>query len=267
MGYIALEVRHHWRTQQVEVRCPLPLRPALFDASGQRRAVGALRAAQHSELVDLPSFLGATEQVPLRLLARRVPPTLAEQRRRHWRAEAKRNRRGSSAARLAVADWDVYITTVDAARLTVQEGGTLVRARWQIELLFKRWKQHGQLDEWRSAQPWRILCGVSAKLLALLVQHWCLLLQVWADPLRSLVKVAAVVRQHAICLAAARTNLARLTAALTALAAVLATVGRLNTSRQHRSTAHRLLDCPPPAERADQARFLLAPDQEVAMAA
>jgi hypothetical protein len=211
----------------------------------------------------VPIFLGTTERVPVRLLARRVPPALAEQRRRRWRAEAKRNHRGISAARLALADWDAYITTVGPTRLTAQEGVTLVRARWQIELLFKLWKQHGRVDEWRSTQPWRILCEVYAKLLAVLLQHWCLLLQTWADPLRSLVKAAAAVRQHATCLAAARADVARLTAALLALAGALATAGRLNTSRQHRSTAHRLLDCAAPAGLADQALLLLeaAPPQ------
>jgi hypothetical protein len=64
----------------------------------------------------------------------------------------------------------------------VPEALVLVRARWRMELLFTHWKQHGLLDEWRSAKPWRILCEVYAKLLALAIQPWLLLLSCGAIP-------------------------------------------------------------------------------------
>jgi hypothetical protein len=71
-----------------------------------------------------------------------------------------------------------------------------MRARWQIELLFKLWKQHGCIDEWNGSKPWRVLCEVSAKLLAMIVQHWVLLLSCWDDPHQSLPMVAQVLRQQ-----------------------------------------------------------------------
>jgi IS4 transposase len=50
------------------------------------------------------------------------------------------------------------VTNVPAARLRVAEALVLARARWQIELLFKLWKQHGRIDEAHSAHPWAVLC-------------------------------------------------------------------------------------------------------------
>ena len=69
-------------------------------------------------------------------------------------------------------------------------------ARWQIELLFKLWKQHALVDEWTGTKPWRILCEVYAKLLAMVVQHWVLLLACWDDPHRSLSGAAEVLREQ-----------------------------------------------------------------------
>ena len=63
------------------------------------------------------------------------------------------------------------MTNAGADLLSLPEALVLARARWQIELLFKLWKQYGQIDASRSAKPWRVLCEVWAKLLAVLIQH------------------------------------------------------------------------------------------------
>jgi hypothetical protein len=83
---------------------------------------------------------------------------------------------------------------VPAERLTLQEALVLAHARWQIELLFKLWKSQGGIDESRSTHPWRILCELCTKLLAMVIQHWVLLTSCWRSPDRSLVKAAQTVR-------------------------------------------------------------------------
>ena len=45
-----------------------------------------------------------------------------------------------------------------------------------MEMRYKLWKQYGQIDEWRTANPWRILCELSAKLIGVLLQHWLIVL-------------------------------------------------------------------------------------------
>jgi IS4 transposase len=250
LGYVCLQRLLEFRAEGVDVLCRLPARPALLDAAGRRWAVGAFLAAQRADTVDAPVLLGAAERVPVRLVARRVAPEVAARRRRRLRREARREGRGVSKARLALAGWDAYITTVGPDRLTPEEALTLARARWQVELLFKLWKQHGRVDEWRSAKPWRILTEVYAKLLALLLQHWCFLLVAWADPRRSLVKAAQVVRDHARPLALARGRPGRLRAALAALRDGLARAGRVDKRRARPATADRLLALGPAREDA-----------------
>ena len=243
LGYVSLRRLTALAAQGVFVLCRLPAHVAVFDQAGRPWAAARLLAAagRGGETVEVAVTLGVGERVPCRLVARRVPPDVAARRRRQWRKEAKREGRQVSRARLALAAWDAYITTAPPTLLTAAEALVLVRARWQIELLFKLWKQHGHLDAWRSGKPWRILCEVYAKLLAMLVQHWCLLLRCWADPARSLVKAAAIVRAHVVVLAGARGDGAGLTWALGLLYDALAAAGRVTTRKTRPATAHQLL--------------------------
>ena len=50
-----------------------------------------------------------------------------------------------------------------------------------MEMLYKLWKQYGRVDEWQTANPWRILCELYAKLIGLLLQHWLIILFAQAE--------------------------------------------------------------------------------------
>jgi len=69
-----------------------------------------------------------------------------------------------------------------------------------MEMLYKLWKQYGRIDEWQTANRWRILCELYAKLIGLLLHHWFIILFAWQDEQRSLVKLAQVVRDSACSL-------------------------------------------------------------------
>ena len=214
---------------------------AVFDAAGPRWEVAGLLRAQGGATADLPIALGAGERLRCRLLAARVPPEVAAERRRKLKAAAKREGTTPSRERLALCDWTVLVTNAPPALLSVEEALVLGRARWQIELLFKLWKQHGRLDTSRSAKPWRVLGEVYAKLIALVVQHWLLLLGCWGYPDRSLPKAARTVRTHATALAGAFGRPVTLRAALAALARCLATAGRVGKRRAAPATFQLLL--------------------------
>jgi hypothetical protein len=223
---------------------------AVFDAAGQRREPGALLAAQGAAEVDLPVTLGVGHRLPARLLAWRAPPAVAAARRRRLRAEAKRRGQAVSKARLALEDWLILVTNAPAERLSAAAARALARARWQVELLFKLWKSGGRVDESRSAAPWRVLCELYAKLIAMVVQHWALLVGCWAYPDRSLAKAAQAVRQHALPLALAMRGQRRLRAALAALRACLAAGCRINPRRTKPNAYQLLLAFPELADAA-----------------
>jgi hypothetical protein len=160
-------------------------------------AVAVLRwlARQAERLVDRPIRLGLGQQLPCRLIAWRVPPQLASRRRQRLRAEHRRKwGRAPTAERLAWCGWTILVTSVPGERLTAAEAVVLYRARWQVELLFKRWKSQGRVAALDGATEARQMVRVWARLLAAVVQHWLVVAAAWGDPTRSWAKAAEAAR-------------------------------------------------------------------------
>ncbi len=149
------------------------------------------------ERLELVVEVGANKLVGgVRLLAERVPQEVAALRQERIRAYAQDHGKPINPLVWELAHWTLVLTNVPVRMLSFEQVLALLRARWQVELLFKLWKESGLLDEWQASDPWRILCEVYAKLLAMVVQHWFLLLSCWDDPHRSLSSVAEVLREQ-----------------------------------------------------------------------
>jgi hypothetical protein len=215
----------------------------VYDSDGQRwdEVTDLLERAADGNVVDIPVEIGARERLPGRLVAVRAPQEVVDQRRRRLRKQARQKGKTVGKRRLAWCAWTVFITNVPADRLTVADVLTLARARWQIELLIKLWKSHGTIDESRSQKPYRVLCDVYAKLLAMIVQHWLFLVNLWAYPDRSLVKAAKTIRRRAMELASSFRKRNRLVEAITSIGYSIAGC-RMNRRKQYPNTYQLLLD-------------------------
>ena len=214
---------------------------AVQTADGQWWQLLELLNAPPDPTLDLAVRLGREDQVEARLLAVRAPQEVVDQRRRRLRQEAKSKGEMVSALRLALAAWSVFVTTIPPELLTVAEALILSRARWQIELLIKLWKSHGQIDLVREVQPWRVLCELYGRLLGQIVQHWVVLISCWEDTARSLPKAAQTLRTHWLMLACAMPTRARLVEAITTVARCIQAGCRMNRRKKHPNTYQRFL--------------------------
>ncbi len=154
----------------------------------------------------------------------------------------RRRGRTPSAAHRAWGAWTIAVTSVPPTLLSLRDALVVLRARWQIDLLFTLWKSQGHIDASRSEQPWRVLCEVFAKLLAMVVQHWLLLVSCWAFPDRSLLKAAQTIRQHALSLASALACPAFLDHALAVVQRCVAAGCRFNRRKKNPNTYQLLLE-------------------------
>jgi hypothetical protein len=82
-----------------------------------------------------------------RFIAWRLPAEQAACRRRKLRQQLRRKSgKKPSQERLQWCDWMILLTNVPPDKLTLREAAVLYRARWQIELLFKRWKSQDRVS-------------------------------------------------------------------------------------------------------------------------
>lgn len=168
-------------------------------------------ARQAGPLVDQSIVLGKSERLACRLVAWRLPVEQANRRRQKLRQETMWKRgQQPCAERLAWCDWTILVTSVPVELLTVQEAVVLYRARWQIELLFKRWKSQDRVAVLSGSTEVRQMVRVWSRLLAAVVQHWLLVASAWGDLTKSWSKVCEAIRSFVGRLAAAIDHLGEL---------------------------------------------------------
>ena len=228
----------------------LPARTTgLLTRRGHRLLLPAILPRRVGEIVEMGVLVGVQARIWARLILERVPEEIAEQRRARLREEAADHGRAPSQEALYLAAWTILVSNIPRRLLTREETLVVLTVRWQIERLFRLWKEDGHLDEWRTRSRWRIVCEIYAKLGALLIQQWLIEAGCWQDPHRSLVKAAQVVRREANGLMIALWE-GDLPSAIHRLLRCMRSGCRIDKRQQFPSTAQRLEGVPMGKRRA-----------------
>ena len=211
----------------------------LFDTQKSQQAIdleALLMQLNHQGTLHTEQFVcvGKQARLPARLIMVRLSAASAARQRAALKEKSARHGRTASEKNLALCDWWLLITNVPAELLSPAEAANLYGARWQIELMFKLWKSQSGLASSRSANPWRVLCEVYAKLLLILIEHWILLTGLWSISQRSLTKGVQAIQEQAANLAACVGNRSRLISCLKCIANILTSSGCMQNKRKKR---------------------------------
>jgi hypothetical protein len=107
----------------------------------------------------------------VRLIAAKLDPTATRRARRRARRKAQKAGRTITAPTLAVAGWVLLITTLTADTWSTADVLYVYRARWQVELVFKKMKQLLRLNQIRSTHRTSVEATVRALLIAWALQE------------------------------------------------------------------------------------------------
>lgn len=177
LGFWCPERLDRLKTQGVSWISRVPAGATLSVDGQPREDVADFLKRQKADRVDQQVLLGE-KAFSFRLVAVRCPEHIANERKRKLRKKSKKRGRQPSDRQLALCEWLVLVTSLSAEEFSIEDLWTLYRVRWQIELVFKRWKSLLGLDKSRArTNGQRQLTELYAKLLGCLVTHWCGLLR------------------------------------------------------------------------------------------
>jgi hypothetical protein len=141
------------------------------DAHGQPFDATAWVLGQHASVAEWSGFCRIHGQrYPLRLIASKLPADKVATIRKRKRRKAQKAGRKITSQTLQLAAWLLLITSLDAS-WSASDVMRLYRARWQVELLFKRLKQLLRVTDLRCRERAAVEATVRALLLAWALQE------------------------------------------------------------------------------------------------
>jgi hypothetical protein len=146
LGYFSLEKLFELNADTVYWLTRVKEKCDFYDDNGKCWDLAQFLFLKDVDTIDIPISLGKKHLLPCRLLAVRVPDYVANYRLRKIREYAQKKGVTPSKKTLFLAGWTVMATNTEKELMSLEEAQILLRARWQIEMLFKLWKKYGKVD-------------------------------------------------------------------------------------------------------------------------
>lgn len=129
------------------------------------------------KVVDVDGRVGNQTPLKGRLVCLACPPGVVAKRLARLQKDATDRGRPVSERQRQMCHWMVLLTNVPAERLSSPQVWEVYRLRWQVELLFKRFKSEGGLDQTSSGKRYRVESEWYVKLLGQILRNWMQLLR------------------------------------------------------------------------------------------
>jgi hypothetical protein len=222
----------------------LPAQTRLYHADGVHLPLAEQLAVWRQDgvkVADVTAAVGNKSRVEGRVVALACPADVVARRLAALERDAAHRHRTVSVRQRELCRWTVLLTNIPADWLGAEQLWTLYRLRWQIELLFKRFKAEGGLDEMASGKRHRVEAEWYARLLAQVVRNWLQLMR--GGPLCDVnpVQLGRVITDGIGRIAKALQSGKGLAAALAELGRELGKV-RSRTKRHKRKTAAQTVE-------------------------
>jgi hypothetical protein len=119
-------------------------------------------------VLELKGYLG-NEKIPVRMIIYRQTEEVTNQRLRVANKNARKKGETMSANKKLLLHFTIFVTNAPEEMILAEIVGTVYRLRWEIELVFKRWKSQLQVDYLEGIHKERIDCLIWARLCTVII--------------------------------------------------------------------------------------------------
>jgi hypothetical protein len=148
MGYFCLRCFHEIAAKGAYFITRLPEGTVVADMDGERMRLPSMLRKSDGSVHEWQVRAGCSDSMKGRLVAARIDAGKANERRRKLRKSCQEQGRTPSRDQLAMCQWVVVFTNVDAEMMDAESVAQLYRARWMVEIFFKGMKSGQDLEKW-----------------------------------------------------------------------------------------------------------------------
>lgn len=166
----------------------------------------------HKNILEFKGYIGK-EKVPVRLIIFRQSEEVTNERLRAANKQARKKGETIGKSKKLLLNFSIFVTNALEDQLSAEMVGTVYRLRWEIELVFKRWKSQLEIDYLKGIHRERIDCLIWSRLcttiiIELIVGFFKNMVEESFEVELSEVKlIQYIMRNNGFCLAIAKNNL------------------------------------------------------------
>ncbi|MBA3237468.1 MAG: IS4 family transposase, partial [Parachlamydiaceae bacterium] len=118
---------------------------------------------KNRNIINLEGYIGE-EKIWVRLIIYRQTEEVTNQRLRAAHKGIRKKGQTMSKSKRLLLNFSVFITNAPESMLSMEMVGTAYRLRWEIELIFKRWKSQLNIDYLKGIHKERVDCLIWSRL-------------------------------------------------------------------------------------------------------
>lgn len=181
LGYISVDILKGIIGKEAFFLNRIKPNTSIFELKVDKYVQLSLKSIQKSlrkskkQFIEKEVFIGKRKYLPCRVVFFLMPEDKAQERKRKQKKKSQRRCANIADKRvLDYSDLNIFITNTSSEALPTLQILKVYKLRWQIELMFKCWKQIGKIDKLKNAKPERTETVIYAKLLWIII-NWSII--------------------------------------------------------------------------------------------